>query len=79
MRVIDVKYIREYIVEVYFYDGAVKQVDLKPFLFSGRYPLTKKYKKIELFKQVKVEHGHLSWGKHAEMALSGESLYDWKD
>lgn len=40
--------------------------------------MTSKFKKINLFKKVKVEFGHLSWGD-SEMDLSASSIYNWKN
>lgn len=79
MKVKNVKYIREYVIEVSFEDKTVKHIDFKNFLMSAMNPMTTKYRNIELFKTVCVEYGNLSWGKDGEMELSAESLYNWKD
>lgn len=78
MKVVNVKYISEYKLEIQFSDNTVKNVDLKQFLLSAKNPMTTTFRDIELFKQVKVVHGHLSWND-GEMDLSAESLYNWKD
>lgn len=78
MKVVDVKYLGEYKLEIHFSDSVVKNVDLKYFLLSAKNPMTTAFRDIELFKQFKVVHGYLSWGD-GEMDLSAESLYNWKD
>lgn len=78
MKVVDVKHLGEYKLEIHFSDNTVKQVDLKQFLFSAQNPMTTAFQDVELFKKVKIVHGHLSWGD-SEMDLSAESLYNWKD
>jgi hypothetical protein len=78
MKIVDVKHLSEYRLEIKFSDNTVKQVDLKNFLLSSKNPMTSTYRDVELFKQVRVAHGHLSWGD-GEMDLSAESLYNWKD
>ena len=78
MKVKKVKYNKGYLLEVYFQNGTVRQVNLKNFLLSAINPMTTKYRRIKLFKTVIVKNGHLSWG-NSEMDLSAESLYNWKD
>jgi hypothetical protein len=78
MKVKSVKHIQEYLLEVSFENGTVRQIDLKNFLLTAKNPMTTKFRDIELFKNVRIEYGHLSWGD-GEMDLSAESLYNWKD
>lgn len=76
MRVTDVKYLGEYIIEVTFINGEVRQIDLQKFLESSKNPMTRQYLDKEKFKNVRVFYGTLTWDE--EMDLSGESLYNWK-
>jgi hypothetical protein len=78
MRITSVKYVRNYILEVTFYTGEVKRVNLRTFLMKAQNPMTTSYRDIEKFKKVKLVDGHLSWG-NSQMDLGGESLYQWKD
>lgn len=77
MKITAVKYLKDYLLEITFSDNVVKQVDLGGFLMSAQNPMTTAFLDVELFKQVKVEYGNLSW--NGEMDLSAESLYNWKD
>lgn len=75
MRIIAVRYIKDYQLEITFANKVTRTVDLKDFLQSAKNPMTAAYRDLDLFRKVKVTHGHLSWG---EMDLSGETLYSWE-
>lgn len=75
MRITKVKHLKNYLLEITFSDGAIKKVDLTKFLHSAINPMTKTFRDVNLFKNVKIEHGHLSW--NGEMDLSAEDLYNW--
>lgn len=78
MKVIDVKHLDQYKLEIKFSDNSIKCIDLKKFLMTAKNPMTTVYRNIELFKKVNITHGNLSWGD-SEMDLSAESLFNWKD
>ena len=59
----EVKYIKEYKLELIFDNGRRKIHDFKNFLFNSNHPFISKYKKLNLFKKVKIDStGCLSWG-----------------
>jgi len=59
----EVKYIGGYKLELIFENGKRKIHDFKNFLFSSSHPLVKKYKRLNLFKKVKIDStGCLTWG-----------------
>ena len=76
MQVINVVHLGEYKLKLKFSNNTVKVIDLKEFLLNAKNPMTKAFINIELFKQVKITHGHLTW-LDGEMDLSAQSLYNW--
>jgi hypothetical protein len=62
MLVADVKYIKDYIIDVTFRNGEVKRYDFKKWLFSDINPMLYKFRKSNLFKKVRVENGIIVWG-----------------
>jgi len=78
MRITDAKYLKDYELEVTFFDGQKKRVDLKNFILSSVNPDVVPYQDLSRFKKVKVTYGSLNWGNH-QIDISGESLYNWKD
>ena len=77
MRITSVKHLKNYILEITFYNNVVRKVNLRKFLMSDQNPMTTKFRDMKLFKKVRVDRGHLAWGRN-EMDLSGESLYKWE-
>lgn len=78
MKIVAAKHIKDYELNILFDNKKSKTVDLSKFVKSSNNPMTSKFKKINLFKKVKVEFGHLSWGD-SEMDLSASSIYNWKN
>ncbi|HTA26513.1 MAG TPA: DUF2442 domain-containing protein [Bacteroidia bacterium] len=62
MLVSDVKYIKDYVIEVTLRTGEVKRYDLKKWLFSDINPILYKFRKLNHFKKVRVENGIIVWG-----------------
>ena len=77
MKIIKVKYIKDYILEITFENGTIKRVDFKKGLLHAKNPMNTKYRDINLFKKVEISGGgFLIWGKDHEMALLGETVYN---
>ncbi len=76
MRIVSVKYIRDYILEVIFYTNEKRVVDLADFMNRSNMPFVEKYRKISNFRKVRVEDGCLAWGNN-EFDFSGEGIYNW--
>lgn len=77
MRIVAFKIIGEFKLEITFSNGIKKVVDLSAFLTTSQNPMTAQFKDQSLFKQVQLNHGHLTW-LDGEMDLSAESLFEWK-
>ena len=77
MKIIKVKYLEAYKLQVFFDDGKVVIADFKAFLQKSGNPMTTQFKRIPLFKKVKVWNGHLTW-LDGEMDISSESIYSGK-
>ena len=70
----EVRYIKDYQLELVFNNGRKKIHDFKNFLFSSEHPLVTKYRKINLFKKVRIDStGCISWGNN-EMDLNPYDL-----
>lgn len=77
MRIVAFKIVGDFKLELVFSNGRKKVVDLSSFVASSQNPMTTQFKNQQLFQQVQLNHGHLSW-MNGEMDLSAESLYNWK-
>jgi len=75
MRIINVKYLIDYKLEIEFYSTEKIIFDFKPVLKKSQNQSIKKYLDIEKFKQVTIDTGFLSWN-NGEMELSGEWIYE---
>jgi hypothetical protein len=61
----EVKYLDEYKIELIFENGRKKIHDFKNFLFTSTHPMIIKYRKLNLFKKVKIDStGCLTWGNN---------------
>jgi hypothetical protein len=70
--VLEVRYVRDYVVWLRFHDGASGEVDIQP---SFRGPVFEPLKDVEFFKLVRVdpELGTIVWPNGADVAP--ETLY----
>jgi hypothetical protein len=73
MNIINLKHVKDYLLEVKFENGTVKIVDFEKFITNSKNPMTCQFLDIELFKKVNIEHGHLSW-LNGEMDISSDSI-----
>lgn len=73
MRVIAVKYVLDYELEVTFANGKVKVIDFLPFLKKEVNSMSTQFIRKNKFKQVSVDSGFLSWG-NGDMEISAEML-----
>ncbi len=61
----EIKYISDYKLELIFSNGRKRTHDFKNFLFSTQHPLISKYRRLNLFKKVKIDStGCLTWGNN---------------
>ena len=77
MRILRVKHVRDYILDVSFRNGIKKRVDLENFLKTERNPMTTQFLDIERFKKVKISYGSTSW-EDGQMDIYCDSLYNWE-
>jgi hypothetical protein len=77
MKIIRVKYLNEYTLEVEFDDGTVKYPNFKDFILNSKQPMTQQFEDIERFKNVSINHGHLTW-EDGQMDISAHSIYNDK-
>ncbi len=60
-----VEYLEEYKLMMIFSNGRKKIHDFKNFLFSNNHPSVIPYRKLSLFKKVKIDtDGTLTWGNN---------------
>ena len=73
MKIIKVKYLSGYRLEVVFENEQIVITDFEEFLSQAKNPMTLQFKNIEKFKKVKIKFGHLTW-QDGQMDISAESI-----
>jgi hypothetical protein len=62
-RLIDAKYLYDYLIEVTFEDHTTRVIDLENFFKSSKFPCVRRYAPLEKFKQFHLdEYNVLCWG-----------------
>ena len=74
IRVVDVDYVKDYMLSLTFSDGVVKVVDLWPYLNGGVF---EQLKDLSEFKQFGLNHWTIEWACGVDLAP--EFLYDLQD
>ncbi|MDQ6755462.1 MAG: DUF2442 domain-containing protein [Bacteroidota bacterium] len=74
----EVKYVKDYKLEILFSDNKKTLVDFDKFLSTHSHPQYNKYKKPENFKRFKIENGNVIWGKDWDMIFPVYDLYEGK-
>ena len=77
MNIVEVRYLHGYQVEVVFDDGQVRIADFSGFLQKAKNPMSTQFKDIEMFKNVEIDHGDLSW-EDGEMDFPADNIYKGK-
>ncbi len=75
MKIISVKYIKDYKLEVVFSNRECKVANFEEFLKKSKHPSILKFLDIQAFKTVRIDTGFLSWND-GEMEISACSVYD---
>lgn len=76
MRIIEVKYIKDYILECHFEDGKVVTANFQKFLMNAQNPMTTQFRDKERFAQVQITAvGSLTW-EDGQMDIPYWSIYD---
>jgi hypothetical protein len=79
MKVLSIKHLEDFKIEIAFSDKTVKHMDFREFLSSLYNKQTDNIlDSIEAFKQVRISQGHLTWGNH-EIDLPAKRLYEWRE
>ena len=68
------EYCSPYSISLCFSDGHSVVVDFSTFISSSQHPDILKYKKLDLFKQYRIDGGDLQWNDY-ELCFPLESLY----
>ncbi|MBI1768813.1 MAG: DUF2442 domain-containing protein [Bacteroidetes bacterium] len=74
VKVVDVKYLNDFVMRVLFDDMSEQVVDFKPFLSKASHPDIKKYFKESNFKKFKIIDGNINWNDY-ELIFPIEHLY----
>jgi hypothetical protein len=76
MRIASAKYLNDYSIEIQFLDGRVVVADFYEFLKKSKNPMTSKFLDKDLFKNVEVDNGFLSWN-NGEMEIPADSIANY--
>lgn len=74
MKIINVKYIDGYKLEILFSNNEIKIADFEFFLKKAKNLTITENLKIEKFKKVSIDTGFLSWN-NGDMEISAQSVY----
>lgn len=69
--IIEVQALKDYQLKLIFDNGEIKIKDMKPYLDKG---IFKKLKDINVFNNVKIKYGTVSWENDIDMCA--DSLYE---
>ncbi len=75
MQIVNVLYLDNYKLQVFFSNGENKIADFDVFLTKSVNPSISKFLNKSKFKKVKIDNGFLSWN-NGEMEISALSVYD---
>lgn len=74
MKIVSIKHVENYKLEIKFSDKTFKIIDLENFIKSCQHPLIKKYENIDLFKNVYLDETNTPcWGNN-EFDISPKSI-----
>ncbi len=74
LKVVQAKYLNDYVVRVVFNDSTEKAVDFKSFLTKATHPEIAKYRDEKLFKKFKIVGGNINWNDY-DLIFPIENLY----
>ena len=75
MKIINVKYLNDYKLDVTFYNKETLIFDFESFLKHSNHKSINKFLNKDKFKKVVIDTGFLSWN-NGEMEISGEWIYE---
>jgi len=74
IEIVSAEYLGEFVIQLLFNDGIVRQVDFKSFLNKSLHPTVRTYLNETKFKQYKIIDGNLNWNDY-EMIFPIYDLY----
>ncbi len=75
MKIIKVKYLSGYKLEVVFDNGEKRIANFKEFLFKDHNPITTQFRDKKRFKNVSLAFGHLTW-EDGQMDIPAINIYN---
>ncbi len=75
MKIVKVKYLSDYKLEVKFDNGEKRIADFEDFLFKDHSQMTTQFRDKKRFKNVSIAFGHLTW-EDGQMDIPAESIYN---
>lgn len=69
------KMVGDYVLRIFFSDGARGDVDFGPFLTSSTNPMIRKYLDLDLFQSFTVQNGDLFWNEY-DLCFPVADLYE---
>ena len=75
LAVVEARYLGDLSLELFFSDGAQRQLDFAPFLKSHPHPQYSRYLHPRYFKHFSIENGNVVWGKNWDLVFPVEQLY----
>jgi hypothetical protein len=78
IKLVNAIYINDYVVELSFEDGVIRQIDFEHFLYQHPHPQYDKYRDLKKFKKFKIERNNIVWGKNWDLIFDLWDLYKGK-
>ena len=78
IKLVHANYLNDYVVELSFADGVVRQIDFGKFLYKYPHPQYDKYRDLKNFKNFKIERNNIVWGKNWDLIFDLWDLYKGK-
>ena len=78
IKLVKANYVDDYVVELSFSDGVVRQIDFGKFLYTHPHPQYDKYRDLQNFKKFKIERNNIVWGKNWDLIFDLMDLYKGK-
>jgi hypothetical protein len=78
IRVVSAKLLSDYTLSIQFSDNSQQVLNFKDFLDHNPHPQYNKYNNPSRFKNFKIEHGNIVWGKDWDLIFPVEQLHAGK-
>jgi hypothetical protein len=75
IKVVRARYLKDYVLRIFFDNGEERVVDFKPFLTKSRHPAIIKYRKDSVFRKFKVQGGNINWNDY-DLIFPVSDLYN---